>query len=157
MPWIIVSHPPLVVISNWCREKCVAKASQNWKHKTWIVNQYNVSPITMGWIPLDGLVMVKRWVAPRYVGFDVGKQSWNNYRNPFANLPGENNLEGVQKPSQKGHLQINAGCVRMSTLKSKMKFWGLGLVHGLLRKAKGSLLIQDVKQIDLRWCPRTWM
>jgi len=29
MPWIVVSHPPLVVILNWFGEKCDAKASQN--------------------------------------------------------------------------------------------------------------------------------
>jgi hypothetical protein len=25
MPWIIISHPTLVVIPNWCGDKCVAK------------------------------------------------------------------------------------------------------------------------------------
>jgi hypothetical protein len=29
------------------------------------------------------------------------------------NLQGENNLKGVQKPSQKDHLPINATCVGM--------------------------------------------
>jgi hypothetical protein len=29
------------------------------------VNRYNVSPIIMGRTPPEGLVMVKRWAAPR--------------------------------------------------------------------------------------------
>ncbi len=33
----------------------------------------------------------------------------------LQNLPGENNLKGVQKPSQKGHLQTNVACVGMPT------------------------------------------
>jgi hypothetical protein len=32
----------LVAIPNWCGEKCVTKASQNLKHKTWLVSQYNI-------------------------------------------------------------------------------------------------------------------
>jgi hypothetical protein len=31
------------------------------------------------------------------------------------NLLGEKNLEGVQKPSQNDHLQINATCIKMLT------------------------------------------
>ncbi len=33
----------------------------------------------------------------------------------LLNLQGENSLEGVQKPSQKDHLSINAACVGMLT------------------------------------------
>ncbi len=41
IPWITTSHLPLVAIPNWCGENCVAKASQNWRHKMWLGNQYN--------------------------------------------------------------------------------------------------------------------
>ncbi len=34
-----------------------------------LVNQYNVSCITMGQIPLEGLVMAKRQVVPRTCEF----------------------------------------------------------------------------------------
>ncbi len=34
------------------------------------------------------------------------------------NLLGENNPKGVQKPSQKDHLQTNVACVRMHAWKS---------------------------------------
>jgi len=34
------------------------------------------------------------------------------------NLLGENNPKGVQKPSQKDHLQINVACIRMHAWKS---------------------------------------
>jgi hypothetical protein len=43
MLWITISQPSLVSTPNLCGEKCVAKASRNWKHKTWLVNWYNVS------------------------------------------------------------------------------------------------------------------
>jgi hypothetical protein len=33
----------------------------------------------------------------------------------LLNLQGENNPEGVQKPSQKDHLSINVTCIRMLT------------------------------------------
>jgi hypothetical protein len=65
MLWIIVSSPPLVVILNWCGEKCVAKILCNLKHKVRLVNQYNVSPITMGRISFEGLVMAKTWATPK--------------------------------------------------------------------------------------------
>jgi len=60
IPWIITSHPPLVATPNWCMEKCVAKASQNLKHKTWLVSRYNASPMVMGKTPLESLVIAKR-------------------------------------------------------------------------------------------------
>jgi hypothetical protein len=88
---IITSHPPLVVVSNWRGERCVAKASQNCRHKTWLMNQYNVYVITMWQIPREGFVKVKRQVAPRTCAIWCGmwpcviwKQSWNNYGNPFV-------------------------------------------------------------------------
>jgi hypothetical protein len=60
MLWIITSQQPLVTTPNWCGEKCVPKASQNWKHKARLVSQYNVFPTTMEQIPHEGLFMVKR-------------------------------------------------------------------------------------------------
>jgi hypothetical protein len=91
MPWITISHPPLVTILNWCGEKCVAKASQNWKHKMQLVSHYNVSLITMGWIPFEGLIMAKKHVAPRICAIRYGmwpcaiwEQSWNLYENPLV-------------------------------------------------------------------------
>jgi len=93
MPWI--SHPPLVIISNWCGEKCVTKILQNWKHKVHFVNQYNVSFIAMGWTPLEGLVMAKRRVAVRICAIQCGmwpcviwEQSWNLSRNPLTERTG---------------------------------------------------------------------
>ncbi len=62
---ITISQPPLVAIPNWCGEKCVTKASRNWRHKARLVSRYNDSPTTMGWTPLEGFVMAKRQVAPR--------------------------------------------------------------------------------------------
>jgi hypothetical protein len=57
-----------------------------------------------------------------YVQFDVGcdlVQYGNKVETIVGmhsqNLLGENNLEGVQKLSQKGHLQINVACVGMPT------------------------------------------
>ncbi len=112
--WITISHPPLIATLNWCGEKCVAKVLRNWKHKTQIVNQYNVSPIAMGWTPLESLVMVKRWAVPKIHAIQSGmwlcaiwKQSWNNWKSPRLNLLGELLFENVQKPSQKDHLLIN--------------------------------------------------
>jgi hypothetical protein len=51
MSWIIVSQSPLVPTPNWCGKKCVTKTLKNWKHKAWLVNEYNVSPIIMGQTP----------------------------------------------------------------------------------------------------------
>jgi hypothetical protein len=62
MLWIIASQPHL--IANLCGNKCVAKASWNWKHKVWLVNRYNVSFNIMEHIPPEGLVMVKSWAIP---------------------------------------------------------------------------------------------
>jgi hypothetical protein len=105
MLWIIASHPPLVVTLNWCREKCVAKALWNWRHKTQFVSWDNVSPTVMGRIPLESLVMVKRRAVLRtrvirsgMWPYAIWEQSWNNWENPPLNL-GENNFEGIQKPS----------------------------------------------------------
>jgi hypothetical protein len=64
MPRIIVSQLPLVVTPNWCGEKCVAKVSQNWRHKMRLLSQYNVSPTIMEQIPPKGLVMAKRRATP---------------------------------------------------------------------------------------------
>jgi hypothetical protein len=91
MPWIIVSHPPLVTTPNWCGEKCVAKASRNWRHKVQLMNQYNVFITTMGWTLLEDLVKVRREVVAKTCAIQRGmwpcvilKQSWNNYEDPFA-------------------------------------------------------------------------
>ncbi len=81
----------LVATLNWCGEKCVTKASQNWKHKVWIVSRYNVSPITMGRTPPRSLVMVKKQAVPKTLTIWSGmwpltiwKKSWNNWGNPLA-------------------------------------------------------------------------
>jgi hypothetical protein len=91
MSWIIISHPPLVATPNWCGEKCVAKASRNWRHKMQLMNWYDFSPPTMGRIPHEGLVMVKKQNTPRICVIQCGiwpcviwKQSWNNCGNPFT-------------------------------------------------------------------------
>jgi hypothetical protein len=44
---------------------CVAKASQIWRHKTCLVNWYNIFFTIMEWIPLEVLVMAKRWDIPK--------------------------------------------------------------------------------------------
>jgi hypothetical protein len=90
MPWIIISHPPLDAIPNWCGENCVTKTSRNWKHKMRLVNQYSTSLVAMGWIPLEGLVMVKKHFAQRKFviqygmwPFAIWKKSWNLCGNPL--------------------------------------------------------------------------
>jgi hypothetical protein len=65
MPWITISHPPLVITPNWWGEKCVTKVSQNWRHKVRLLSRYNVSSMVMEQTPLEGLIMAKRRVAPR--------------------------------------------------------------------------------------------
>jgi len=91
MPWIIVSHPPLVTTLNWCGEKCVVKASQNWRHKVQLMSWYNVFTTTMGWTPLEDLVKVRRRATLNTCVIQRGmwpcviwEQSWNNYGNPLA-------------------------------------------------------------------------
>jgi hypothetical protein len=65
MPWIIISHPPLVVTPNWCGEKGVAKTSKNWKNKAWFLSRHNAFFMVMERIPLENLVMAKRRAIPR--------------------------------------------------------------------------------------------
>jgi hypothetical protein len=65
MLWIIVSQPPLIATPNWCGEKCVTKASWNWRHKAQLCESTQWFPTTMGRIPLEGLLMAKRWAIPR--------------------------------------------------------------------------------------------
>jgi hypothetical protein len=105
MPWITISYPPLVATSNWCGEKCVTKASQNWRHKAWFVNQYNVPPFAMGWTPPKGLVRIGE-ALQGYVQFNMGcdfEWYWDKIETivgiHLQNLSSENNFEGVQKPS----------------------------------------------------------
>jgi hypothetical protein len=93
MPWIIISYRPLVATLNWCREKCVAKASWNWRHESWLMSWYNISPTIMGWIPFKGLFMVKKRATPRICAIRhemwpcaIWEQSWNNYGNPLVVL-----------------------------------------------------------------------
>jgi hypothetical protein len=95
MPWIIVSHPPLVTTPNWCGEKCVVKTSWNWRYKTRFVNQYNISLMAMGRTPPEGLVMAKRWATLRICAIRRGmwlcaiwKQSWNNCGNRLIKFSG---------------------------------------------------------------------
>jgi hypothetical protein len=64
MLWITTSQTPLVAIPNWCREKCLQRHCEI-ESLAQLMNEYNTSPMAMGWIPLEGLVMVKKWAAPR--------------------------------------------------------------------------------------------
>jgi len=104
MPWIIVSHSPLVATPNWCEEKCVAKMLQNWRLIMWLVNSYNISHVTMGWTPLKGLVMAKRWAAPNICVIQCGmwpcaiwQLSWNNCGNLFMKSFGWNQYQRCSK------------------------------------------------------------
>jgi len=58
---------------------------------------------------------------------------------------GENNFEGVHKPSQKDHLSINVTCIGMSTWRNRKKTRGFNLAHSFLRKARNGHLIRGVK------------
>jgi hypothetical protein len=58
---------------------------------------------------------------------------------------GKNSFEGVQKLSQRDHLQIYLTRVGMLILKSQMKVQGSGLVCNLLKKVENICLIQDAK------------
>jgi hypothetical protein len=58
---------------------------------------------------------------------------------------GENNLEGVQKPSQNDNLQINATCIKMPSWRNQSKIQNPSMVHILIRKMGWSYLIHDVK------------
>ncbi len=70
--------------------------------------------------PPKGLIMAKRWATQGHVQFDM-ECDFVQYENKvkttmgihLQNLFGEKNLEGLQKPSQKDQLQINATCVRI--------------------------------------------
>ncbi len=122
MQWITISQSLLVVIPNWCGEKCVVKYSQNWRHKVWLVNWYNVSLIVIGWTPFKGLIMVKKWATPRTCAIWGGMWpcvKWNKVgtieKIHSLNFLGENNPKTIQKPSQNDHLSINAAYVGMST------------------------------------------
>jgi hypothetical protein len=55
----MTSHLPLVATNlNWCKEQCVAKASQNYKHKAQLMNQYTILLIYQWDGPPTCLVMV---------------------------------------------------------------------------------------------------
>jgi hypothetical protein len=95
VPWIIASQPPLIITPNWFGENCVTKVSRNWRHKTRLVNWYNVPPIVMGRNPLESFVMVNKHVAPRTHAiwgemwpYAIWEQNWNNWRNPFVEFLG---------------------------------------------------------------------
>ncbi len=79
----------LVTTLNWCGEKYIAKASRKWRHKMQLVNQYNISPMTMGQT-FKSLITVERWVSQRICAiwhemwpWMIWKQSWNNCENPL--------------------------------------------------------------------------
>ncbi len=81
----------MVTTLNWCKEKCVAKALWNWKHKARLVNGNNISFTTMEHTPPERLIMVKRQATPRTFAIWHGmwycaicEQSWNNYENPLV-------------------------------------------------------------------------
>jgi hypothetical protein len=137
MSWIIASHSPLVVISNWCWEKCVAKVLQNWRHKVQLVNWCNNSPLTMGQILHEGLVMVKRWVAPRTCVIwhemwpcAIWEQSWNDCEDLYLEFFGWKHFWKCSKIIlEGGHLQINVICVGIPTWRNHIKTWGFDLIH----------------------------
>jgi len=125
---------------------------------------HSVSPNTMGWIPLKGLVMAKRQATPRTCVIWGGMwllAMWNKIEITNGihslNFLGENNPKGVQKPSKKDHLLTNGACFRMSIWRNQKKVWGLGLIRSLRGKVGSSHLIQNVVWWDLRWCHRTWV
>jgi hypothetical protein len=104
----------------------------------------------MGQTTLKGLVMAKKQATPKTCVIQSGmwpltiwEQSWIK-RIQSLNFLGENNFEGVQKPSQKDHLLTNGAYIGMSVWMNKEKFQGFGLVHSLLRKVGNSHLIQGV-------------
>ncbi len=155
---ITISRPPLVVITpNWCGGNCVAKASRNWRHKVRLVSQYNVSPTVMGQTPPKGLVWIRGKPLQGCMQFRV-ECDLVKHENKVGtikgihslNLQGENNPKGVQKPSQKDHLPINAACIGMLTWKNRKKARGPDLVHSLWKKT-------SVMQWKLRWCQRKWV
>jgi hypothetical protein len=76
MPSITASQSPLIATLNYCKEKCVTKASQNWKHNVQLMNQYNVSRTIMGQTPPKSLVMAKRLAAPRTCAIRGGMWPW---------------------------------------------------------------------------------
>jgi hypothetical protein len=73
------------------------------------------------------------------------------------NLQGDNNLKGLQKPSQKDHLLINVTCVRMSTWKNRKKTWSPSLACNFRGKMGSSHLIRGVMWWKLKWCRRMWV
>jgi hypothetical protein len=157
MSWITTSQPPLIVTPNWCGEKCVTKASQNWRHKARLVNRYNGSPTAMGWIPPKGLVMAKRRAISRTCA--IWGRMWPSaiWKIKLKQLKQSTHwifkvFEGVQKPSQKDHLLINATCIRTLTWRNWKKVWGLGVARNLQRKTRNSHLIWGVMRWELRWC-----
>jgi hypothetical protein len=120
MSWTIISQLPLVVILNWWEEKCVAKASWNWKHKVQLVCQCNVSPTTIGWTLPKGLVMAKRKDAPRTHAIQGGmwplviwKQNKNNWRNPLIEYFGWKQCQRCLKTIPEWPLLIDGACVKM--------------------------------------------
>jgi hypothetical protein len=97
--------------------------------------------MTMGRTSFEGLIMAKRQIISRICAIRRGMwpcEIWNkvetNVGIHLQNLPNESNFESVQKPFQKGHLQINVACIGMPTWKSQIKAQGSRLVCSLLRK-----------------------
>jgi hypothetical protein len=99
--------------------KCVAKVWQNWRHKVQLVNWCKNSPSTMGQTLHEGLVMVKRWVAPRTCAIwhemwpcAIWEQSWNDCENLYLEFLGWKHFWKCSKIIlEGGHLQINVICV----------------------------------------------
>ncbi len=118
---------------------------RHWKIEGINVNRYNIFPIVMGWISIEGLVMVRKWAIPRTcvllqyenkIETIVEINSWN--------LLGEDNSKNVQRPSQNDHLHINEACVGMPTWKIWTKPQSLGLICSLLGKVGKTHFIQYV-------------
>jgi hypothetical protein len=75
----------------------------------------------MGQIPHEGIVMVKRQATPRMRAiwggmwpYAIENKVGTTKGIHLLNFQGENNLEGVQKPSSNDHLAINVAYVRTS-------------------------------------------
>jgi hypothetical protein len=56
IPWITTSLLPLVATPNQCKKKCVAKASRNWKHKTfYYVKNLIIQTFSPSWFCMEGV------------------------------------------------------------------------------------------------------
>jgi hypothetical protein len=61
----------LIATSNYCGKNYVAKASQNWKHKAWLMNRYNDSPLQWDELHLKAWSWLKGEPLQGHVQFGV--------------------------------------------------------------------------------------